>query len=72
MHNRGKSGMNTKVRLIVASVALTIPSCDMYDDTPNANLGDGLEAYYQFNGDATDLSGHGHSGMVIGADSASK
>lgn len=63
--------MNSRVHLFVASVLIAIPSCDMSDADLDRRLGDGLEAYYQFNGDANDLTGHGYSGMVIGADSAS-
>ena len=31
------------------------------------NLGDGLVAYYPFNGNANDESGNGHDGVVNGA-----
>jgi len=33
----------------------------------NADLDDGLVAYYPFDGDATDSSGNGHDGTVYGA-----
>lgn len=40
---------------------------DMEDSTENGNLQKGLVAYYPFNGNANDESGHNHNGIVNGA-----
>jgi hypothetical protein len=62
--------MNFKGLIVTATAMLAISSCDLYDDTLDAELGSGLVAHYQFDGNAVDLSGHGYSGTVIGADPA--
>ncbi|NOY51636.1 MAG: T9SS type A sorting domain-containing protein [Chlorobi bacterium] len=43
---------------------LTVLACASLGQT---TLQDSLQLYYLFNGDATDLSGHGHDGVVYGA-----
>lgn len=57
----------SRVLAFVLAALFASPSCDMYDDTLDDNLGSGLVAHYQFDGHAVDLSGHAYSGTVVGA-----
>jgi hypothetical protein len=51
-----------------AIAILTVASATLlFVNTVSADLNDGLAAYYKFDGDATDSSGHGHHGTVYGA-----
>jgi hypothetical protein len=63
--------MKTTPQTLLATlvVLLVFAGCASKQPSPNlcASVCDGLVAYYPFYGDATDKSGNGHDGKVIGA-----
>ena len=61
-------GTITKILLFTLTTLLVLAGCTK-GPSPNLcpTVCDGLVAYYPFYGDATDKSGNGHDGKVIGA-----
>ena len=59
----------TKILLFTLTALLVLAGCTKKGPSPNLcpTVCDGLVAYYPFYGDATDKSGNGHDGKVIGA-----
>jgi len=59
----------TQALLTTLIALLVFAGCASKQPSPNlcASVCDGLVAYYPFYGDATDKSGNGHDGKVIGA-----
>ncbi len=58
--------------LFISIIAISLFSCKKDDDSDNSSnttstLGNGLVAYYPFNGNANDVSGHNYNGIVNGA-----
>ena len=64
--------MNTRTLFILLITMLALAGCTKKGPSPNlcASVCNGLVAYYPFYGDATDKSGNGLDGKVIGASDA--
>jgi len=63
----GTSFPSATSTLILTSTATAVPTLTKMPVVIPTSLEQGLAAYYPFNGNANDMSGHGYNGIVNGA-----